>query len=203
MNELQQTSPHHAPFLAFVGAFFGLAIYLWTQPLNFDTFRNSWIDCLLAFLVLVSLWWWYAIALPRAHISEHIGHYLSDFAALASVALAVHSWNVSAVFFGMGALASALVAIRFCLAGYNATTASLKIQFYGLAIIAMLLLGAVAFVLLGYFIREIQTGSLDRKLFHEFANQKGAQIVARSVILVGISWTSFFAVKSQKLSRAD
>lgn len=104
-------------FLTFISVIFGLCIGLWAEALGkdeADPFENvrKFIDFMLAFGVLVSLWWWYGIMIPEAYPSSKFWHYALDLGALSLLAFASKFWYRPPAFFVLAAAGSVLVGWR-------------------------------------------------------------------------------------------
>lgn len=118
------------------------------------------MDFFLAFGIIISLWWWYAMVLPNAHASVHFGQFTLDFAALATIAFASRFWNRSEGFFFLAIIGSLLVGGR-CGWAWAALSPELE-ETYGSPLFTIALIaGIIAILGIGIFIGVAATRASD------------------------------------------
>jgi hypothetical protein len=115
-------------YVAFISIVFGVFISVWAEPMT-ATLRLTIAESedptvtylllargFLLFLVLVCLWWWYAIFLAKVDPAKGFIMFAYDFLSLGAFSLAFSVWESETIFSFTVMIAAGAVMFRFLLA---------------------------------------------------------------------------------------
>lgn len=146
-------------YVTFISIVFGVFISVWVQPLEGELITAAFppkdlsdavflARGILMFLILVCLWWWYAIFLGIVHPANGFLMYLYEFATLAIFAIGFRYWDQSYLFPASVFFGSSFMLVRFYLT--LGVVTKLSDEWWAL-IIALITLVTYVFIIVGAF----------------------------------------------------
>lgn len=125
--EQEETQEGLTWYVTFISIVFGVFISVWVQPLEGEGIRGAFpptslsdalllARAILMFVILVCLWWWYAIFLGKVNPAKGFPMYIYEFTTLAVFAIGFRYWDHAYLFPWAVFIGSALMLGRFYLA---------------------------------------------------------------------------------------